>query len=131
MSNIRDPVHTTIVERFHGTVKRRLDKLCDEGIPYSAALQQVMFDIRCTPNETIGQAPFTLFFNRWMPTKWNLVSEDVVSTNPKSLSEQYEKNQKRARFLDFKEGEKVVVKRGSHSKFSVPAVIVMRKEHGL
>ena len=126
------PEGNSTVERFHGTLKCRLDKLLFEGVDFQTAMSHVMYDIRSLPNKSIGVSPFEKFFNRPMPTTWNSLTKEGFSGTRIKLSEVYGRRNQHSRYATktFKEGEKVLLRRGSANKFVIPATIVRSQGHG-
>ena len=126
------PEGNSTVERFHGTLKSRLDKLLHEGVDFDTAMSHVMYDIRSLPNKSIGVSPFEKFFNRPMPTRWNTLIKEGFSGTRIKLSEVYGRRNQHSRYSTktFKEGEKVLLRRGPTNKFVIPATIVRSQGHG-
>jgi len=131
-SSVYYPESNSTVERFHGTLKSRLDKLLSEGIDFNTALCQVMYDIRSLPNKSIGVSPFERFFSRPMKTLWQGLMKTGFSGAKVSLSDVYERKNKRSRYnlKKFSVGQKVMLRRGPKMKFDLPARIVCARGHG-
>ena len=68
-SSVYYPQSNGTIERFHGTLKSRIDKMLTDGISIDVAIRQALFDIRSLPNISTGQSPFLRFFGREMPTR--------------------------------------------------------------
>lgn len=64
-TSVYRPSSNGIVERFHGTLKSKLDRiLLNPSIKIDDAIFQALFDIRCCPNTTTKQTPFYRFLGR-------------------------------------------------------------------
>ena len=121
-----------VVERFHGTLKARVDRLLSDGVAINEALSQAMYDIRSLPNNSIGVTPFFRFFGREMPTRWQNVNKREVKKTANSLIGLYEGAKSKGKFklIHFDAGEEVLVRRGRNGKFSESGVIVRKAGHG-
>ena len=86
------------VKRLHSTIKNRLAKIkCDfprKGL--QSCLHKILFDIRSTPNEMIGQTPILLLTNRVMRIRIsNLQVRDLpnrIAVPPKDITIYYNSN---------------------------------------
>ena len=131
-SSVYFPESNSTVERFHGTLKSRLDKLLFEGVDFHTDLCQVMYDIRSLPNKSNGVSPFEKFFNRAMPTIWQDFKKDGFTGTRIKLSDAYKMRNKHSKYQvkRFHEGQRVILRRGKGSKFDIPAKIVRSQGHG-
>jgi transposase InsO family protein len=122
------PQSNGVVERFHGTLKHRLDKLLYDGVSIHDAVCKALFDIRGTASSSTGKTPFFLFVGREMPTSWQKLLYKSVTSNKRDLPKQYAKL--RGRLVSFDIGSNVLVRRGKHNKFSEPAYVVSKSGFG-
>ena len=125
------PQSNLVIERFHGTLKSRIDRMLSCGSSFDVALQQAMLDIRSLPNASTDSSPFRLFFGREMPTRWRSLQQPLSCT-PRSLSDEYSKRLNKGNFklVQFEEGESVVLRNPHTHKFSEKAQILKRTGHG-
>jgi transposase InsO family protein len=126
------PQSNGVVERFHGTLKSRVDRMLLDGTNLNDAIQQSMFNIRNTPNQSTGKTPFAMFYNRHMPTRWRNISEAAVTSTRRNLEEAYQrKNERRGnKMLEFEAGESVLIRRGTREPFDLPATVLHMKGYG-
>ena len=110
-SAIYYPQSNGVVERFHATLKDKLDKVTFEKVPFHDALRVVMRDIRSFPSEGTGRSPAFLFFGREMRGKFhNLGLNNVLTTIKRDYMSSYDKINLRSRrkFSHLVEGQKVL-----------------------
>ena len=55
------PQSNGTVERFHRTLKGRMEKMLLENLPFESSLAQCMMDIRSTPHSSTGETPLIDF----------------------------------------------------------------------
>ena len=104
------PQSNSTIERFHGTLKSKLKRLRFENrIPLQMALDNVLFDIRATPNDINGHTPFFRLFGREMYTKLSkLAMKDVrVVGRKRSARNKYAKKQSIVK--NYEPGQSVLV----------------------
>lgn len=109
-----------VVERFHGTMKHRMDKLLFEKHNIRDALGQALFDIRRSSNAATGRSPHFLFLGREMP---NILSKVNGSRNlqanklPVTAKSAAINTRTKARDLDLQTGQTISVTRGKKKIF--------------
>ena len=125
------PQGNGVVERLHGTLKQRLQKLLYEGRDFSESLQQVLFDMRSTAHSSTGRSPFFLMFGREMQGRWKW-STGHTTCPISDLQQRYDVHNQRhhAKLLQFTEGQRVVFCRGFGQPFEHHAVIVKSTGRG-
>ena len=119
------PESNGTVERFHSTLKSRINRIMYErGVEFEAALDKALYDVRSTPNAITGTTPFQRFFNRPMQTKLMALTETpkepVAPT--RNVSKEYQKFQGRTK--SYHPGDLVFFRKGNGKKFENPGVIV-------
>lgn len=131
-SSVYNPTSNGIIERFHGTLKHRLDKLLLDHT-FNESLHQCLYDIRRTINASTGKTPHFMLFQREMPTSHFKLNENVIlATNPSQVSEKYnEMNiRSKAQEISFQTGQRVLMRRGKKDKFRHRATVQHRAGHG-
>ena len=64
-TSVYRPTANGIVERFHGSLKSKLDRtFTDSSICADDAIRQALFDIRTSPNASTSATPFSRFYGR-------------------------------------------------------------------
>ena len=126
------PQSNGVVERFHYTFKRRMQKLLHDHVRFDIALRQCLFDIRRAPNTSTGEAPFSLLFKRAMPTQWHFYSDKGPVCSKRDLQKTYVKRDERhhAKLLHFNIGDTVLLRNGKNSYFTKQCHIVSKVGHG-
>ena len=75
------PQANSCIERFHSTLKSRIKRIRQvQKIPLQQALDEVLFDVRSSPNDMNGETPFYRLFGKEMSSK---LSRIAVSSNGK------------------------------------------------
>ena len=64
------PQSNGVVERLHGSIKYRLQKLLYDGHDFQSSLRQILFDLRSNLHSSTGKSPFSLMFGREMNGFW-------------------------------------------------------------
>ena len=129
------PQSNGLIERFHGTFKHRLERVReDSSIPLKTAMQKVLFDIRNSPTAVHGETPFSRLFKRQVRSEFSPLSlaDTAITASARNYRELYSKvnRRRKASILNFEEGEKVLLRQGRSSKFTLPATIVRKKGKG-
>ena len=118
------PISNGCIERFHSTLKSRLNRIFyGQNISLHAAIDKVLFDIRSTPNSMTGDTPFFRFFSRRMRTKLSLLSQSEVSTSPRNAVKEY-RNKFRGRLVSYQPNDLVYYRKGAGQLFSGKAKIL-------
>ena len=121
------PQANGVVERLHGTVKNRVDKLAMEGMNMDDAIRVVLTEIRSSPNSGTGFTPFFLLFGREMTAKYVHINREKTVTGAKvEYNKRYQRINVRqhSKVLDFEVGTKVVVRNGRRALFQRVGFIV-------
>lgn len=106
------------VERFHGTLKNRLDKILQHpGVPFAKALDRALFDIRSTPNAMTGCTPASRFLGRELRTTLQLLDlQPKPTTSPRDAASEYSQRHS-TRCPPFQVGDKILFRKGRKGVF--------------
>jgi transposase InsO family protein len=73
------PMCNGLVERFNGTVKPMLKRVCHEKpTNWDRYLSSVLFAYREVRQESLGYSPFELLYGRYIPTHIRIVTREVT-----------------------------------------------------
>ena len=136
-SSVDYPEGNSTVERFHGTLKSRLDKLFHEGVDFDTATRTLY--VSCYTYSKLYVSCYTCQTSQWVLPHLRKISVDQwprgevlwgkgLSSNRFKLSEVYGRRNQHSRCITkiFREGE-VLLRRGRANKFVIPASIVRSK----
>jgi len=125
------PQGNGVVERFHSSMKSRLDRLLFDGKELIPSLQQVLFDIRSTPNCSMGETPFKRFFGREMRAHFSWPGESI-SMSPAINARRYSQRNstRKASVKEFAIGSNVVFRKGQGTQFEWGAKVVNKLKRG-
>jgi transposase InsO family protein len=126
------PQGNGVVERLHGTFKGRIRKMLHEGTTITTAVNQSLFDIRSSTNDSTGCTPFFLFYGRDMPTRWQGVTTSQVAKPPRALHDEYIKRNRRRhnKFIPFHVGDEVMIANGQGCQFRHRCIVQEQLGHG-
>ena len=134
-SSVYFPSSNGAIERFHYTLKRRLQRVRDDpNIPLKLALDKVMFDIRNSPTASHGETPFCRLFKRQIRSEFSplSLSESRITGSVRDYEKVYSEVNRRRKssLVIFREGEKVLLRRGRYQKFTIPGTVIKKKGRG-
>ena len=126
------PQGNGVVERFHGTLKSRVERMISSGVEFDVALRQALMDIRSLPNVSTGCSPFSRLFGREMSTRFQKFQSQAISCRRQGLADIYKKREmrKRSKIVKFQKDERVVVLNHRSKKFEIPGKIIRKNGYG-
>lgn len=117
-SSLYHPRGNSTVERLHGTLKSRLKRIrMSSNIPFDAAVDQVLYDIRSSPSDVTGETPFSRLFNRPMSTKLSCLNGVPRSPNCRNRDVQSEYAKRYSRSRIYEDGQRVLIRKGDGKPF--------------
>ena len=112
------PIANGCIERFHYTLKSRLNRIFyDQTVSLQAAIDKVLFDIRSTPNAITGDTPFFRLFSRNMRTKLSLLTKSDVFSASRDASKEY-RNKYLGRIVQYYPNDFIFYRKGAGQLFS-------------
>lgn len=124
-SSLYHPRGNSTIERMHGTLKNRLKRIRENSkVSLESAIDQVLYDIRSSPNDITGETPFMRLFNRPMSTKLaQLNDQDAAPVMRKrNVDSEYAKRWA-SKDKNYKPGQSVLVRKGDRQPFDVQGII--------
>ncbi|MCH9664249.1 MAG: DDE-type integrase/transposase/recombinase [Gammaproteobacteria bacterium] len=112
------PIANGCIERFHYTLKSRLNRIFyDQTVSLQAAIDKVLFDIRSTPNAITGDTPFFRLFSHNMRTKLSLLTKSDVFSASRDASKEY-RNKYLGRIVQYYPNDFIFYRKGAGQLFS-------------
>ena len=107
------PMANGCVERFHGTLKKRIAKIRSlaDNVDFCAALDRALFDIRTTPNSMTGVTPAKLFLGRDLRNTLSLLTDAETVASKRFSAGEY-MSRKSTKCDTFQPGEHVFFRKG-------------------
>lgn len=121
------PQANGVIERFHGTLKGRLQKIAHEHrYSFEEGLRIVLRDIRSTPNDMTGETPFHRMFGREMRTRiGNMIPGHRPLTVPaRDTEKEYSKMKESRVHRKYKTGDQVKYRLGRGKPFMYEGIIL-------
>ena len=126
-SSLYNPKGNSTIERLHGTIKSKLKRMrCDRAISLQTALDNILFNIRSSPNDVTGKSPFFRLYGREMSTRLSkiAVSQTQVVCRPRDVSKEYEK--KWSITKNYEPGQRVLVRKQEKQPYKHEGVVVRK-----
>ena len=112
------PIANGCVERFHCTLKSRMNRITyEQNVSLQAAVDKALFDIRSTPNSMTGETPFFRFFSRTMRTTLSQLTNSRVSSASRDASKEY-RNKYKGRVIQYRPNDLIFYRKGAKELFS-------------
>ena len=125
-SSVYNPVSNGVVEWMHHTLKNHLQKLLFDGMPFTTALQEVLFSMRSNNHDAIRQLPFSRFFGPECWTSFSILSNPaLVRSSPCNYKCIYNWKDSSgcAKVISFQLGDQVVWWHGMQRIFAERATV--------
>ena len=125
----RAPYHPSsngAVERFVQTFKQAMKAGEKDGRTLEHRLSSFLLAYRSTPNATTNCAPATLFLNRSLRTRMDLVRHDKLGRVAKKQTAQKVHHDGHAKFRELFVGQNVIVKNFIDGLSWIPGVVIER-----
>lgn len=117
-SSLYHPRGNSTVERLHGTLKNRLKRIrMNSDVPFDTAIDQVLYDIRSSPNDVTGVTPFFRLFHRPMPTKLSRLHDTLKSSSYRDRNVKNEYAKRFSRSRSYEDGQRVLFRKGEGKPF--------------
>ena len=118
------PATNGLAERFVQSLKQALKTSLKGGKPLPHRLANFLLTYRSSPHATTGVTPCSLFLNRQIRTRFDLLKPDIESRVTEKQSQQKATHDQHAKSRQFHVGQSVMVKNLRPGPKWVPGVIV-------
>ena len=115
------------MERFIQTFKKAIRAGGTQGITFHQRLMSFLLVYRSTPHSTTGVAPYALFLNRDLRTRFHLLKPDVKGRVMSQQAAQKSQHDQHSRARELCVGQRVLIKNYRPGEDWVPGVIVERR----
>ena len=121
------PASNGLAERFVQSFKQALQASRNDGRSLPHRIATFLLTYRSTPHATTGVAPCSLFLQRKLRTRFDLLKPDCEEHVLRKQAKQKEQHDRRANNRDFQVGQQVMIRNMRPGPKWIPGVIIERK----